>query len=96
MAATNPALVVLPIILYILGSILLVVLIILGIKLIITMNKIEQVVDDINVKVNKLNGLFSLIDTTTDKLARVSDWIVDGVSSIVGKIFGKRKGDSDE
>ena len=58
MIETNPALVILPIILYILGSILLVVLIILGIKLIITMNKIEKVVDDVNIKVNKLNNLF--------------------------------------
>ena len=61
MIETNPALVILPIILYILGSILLVVLIILGIKLIITMNKIEKVVDDVNIKVNKLNNLFNII-----------------------------------
>ena len=40
------------IILYLLGSILLVVLIILGIKLINTMNKIQNVVDDINKKVD--------------------------------------------
>ena len=43
---------VLPVILYILGSILLVVLIVLGIKLINTMNKIQVVVDDINKKVD--------------------------------------------
>ena len=43
---------ILPIILYVLGSILLVVLIILCIKLILTMNKIESVVDNITVKVN--------------------------------------------
>ena len=41
---------VLSIILYILGSILLVVLIILGIKLIITMNKISEITDDISTK----------------------------------------------
>ena len=59
----------LQILLYMLGSILLVVLIVLGIKLIITMNKIEVVVDDISIKVGKLNGLFSVIDATTDKLS---------------------------
>ena len=59
--------------LYILGSILLIVLIILGIKLIITMNKIENIVDDINGKVRSLNGIFSVIDMTTDKLALLSD-----------------------
>ena len=79
---------------YFLGSILLVVLIILGVKLIITMNKIENVVDDISTKVKSLNGLFSIIDTTTDKLALLSDRLVDVVSSIIRRIF-KRKVDSE-
>ena len=76
----------LQIILYILGSILLIVLIILGIKLIITMNKIENVVDDINVKVNKLNGLFTIIDLTNDKLVLFSDKLVEGISSLIRKL----------
>ena len=83
---------ILSIILYALGSILLVVLIILGIKLIITMNKIENVVDDINKKVKSLDGLFSIIDMTTDKLAMLSDKVVDTVTLFVKKIF-RRKGD---
>lgn len=87
---------ILQVILYILGSILLIVLIILGIKLIITMNKIENVVDDINVKVNKLNGLFTVIDLTTDKLALLSDKLVDGISSIVRKIFSRKKRKDDD
>lgn len=88
---------VLPVVLYILGSILLIVLIILGIKLIITMNKIENVVDDINVKVNKLNGFFSIIDNTTDKLALLSDRMVDGISYIFQKLFKtKKRKDSEE
>ncbi len=43
---------VLPIVLYILGAILLVALIVLTIKLIITMDKIEKVVDNITVRLN--------------------------------------------
>ena len=85
---------ILPLVLYFLGSILLVVLIILGVKLIITMNKIENVVDDISTKVKSLNGLFSIIDTTTDKIALISDRVVDVVSSIIRRIF-KRKEDSE-
>lgn len=81
---------VLPIILYILGSILLVVLIILGVKLIITMNKIEDVVDDINTKVKTLDGFFSVIDFTTDKLAMLSDRVVETISSFIKRLF-KRK-----
>ena len=87
---------VLQVILYILGSILLIVLIILGIKLIITMNKIENVVDDINVKVNKLNGIFTIIDLTTDKLALFSDKIIDGISTIVRKVFSRKKRKDDK
>lgn len=87
---------VLQVILYILGSILLIILIILGIKLIITMNKIENVVDDINVKVNKLNGIFTIIDLTTDKLALFSDKIIDGISAIVRKVFSRKKRKDDK
>ena len=82
---------VLPIILYVLGSILLVVLIILGIKLIITMNKIQDVVDDINDKVKSLNGLFSMIDYTTDKLALISDRFVNTIASLIRKIFIRKE-----
>ncbi|CCZ57299.1 unknown [Clostridium sp. CAG:762] len=82
--------------LYILGSTLLIVLIILGIKLIITMNKIENVVDDINVKVDKLNGLFNIIDYTTDKLAIVSDKMVEGVSYVLKKMFFKKNKKKEE
>ena len=81
----------LPILLYILGSILLVVLIILGIKLIITMNKIEIVVDDITKKVKSLDGLFSIIDMTTDKLAMLSDKVVDGVSLFINNVFRRKE-----
>lgn len=80
------------IILYLLGSILLVVLIILGIKLINTMNKIQIVVDDINKKVDSFDGLFSIIDTTTDKLAFLSDKMVDGITVLIKKILKPKKG----
>ena len=82
---------VLPIILYILGSILLGILIVLGIKLINVMNKMEKVVDDINTKVSSLNGVFSIIDATTDRLALLSDRMVDGISLIIRKLFAKKK-----
>ena len=86
---------VLPIILYILGSILLIVLIVLGIKLIITMDKIQAAVDNINTKVESLNGFFSIIDFTTDKLASISDKVVEGITSL-RRIFYKKKEESEE
>jgi len=84
------------ILLYVLGSILLIVLIILGIKLIVTMNKIEGVVDDINKKVTSLDGLFSIIDMTTDKLSLLSDRMINGITLLIKKIFGSKKRKEDE
>lgn len=78
----------LPIVVYILLIIILIIGIILGIKLIITMDKVEKVVDDVNEKVQSLNGFFSLIDFTTDKIALFSDVVVGALSSGISKIFG--------
>lgn len=83
---------VLPVILYILGSVLLVALIILTIKLIITMNKIEKVVDNITVKVTSLDELFNVIGLVTGKFARITDKVVDSVALLLERIF-KGKGE---
>ena len=53
---------VLPIIIYILLIGLLIIGIIIGIKLIITMNKVEKIVNNVEGKVNSLNGLFNIIE----------------------------------
>ena len=81
----------LPMILYILGSILLVVLIILGIKMIGTMNKIDEIADDISTKLKSLNGFFSVIDFTTDKLATITDKVVVGVTALINRMFRRKK-----
>ena len=86
---------ILPIVLYVLGSILLVVLIILGIKLIIMMDKINVTVDNINNKVESLNGFFHIIDFTTDKLAMVTDRVVDSITGLIKKVFYKNKEESE-
>ena len=51
----------LPIIIYLLLIIILIIGIILGIKTIITLNKVEKVVEDVNDKVQTLNGFFILL-----------------------------------
>ena len=62
-----------------------------SIKLIITMDKIQNTVDNINTKVNSLNGFFSVIDFTTNKLATVSDKVVETISEFIRKIFNRKK-----
>ena len=86
----------LPIIIYILLIILFIVGIILGIRSIQTLNKVDKVVDDVNDKVQALNGFFNLIDYTTDKIVSVTDRVVEGVSGFLGGIFRRNKNNDDE
>lgn len=80
-----------PIILYLLGSVLLVVLIILGVKLIYTVNKTNEILDDAYNKTKSLNGFFHAIDSITDTLSNINDSIVVNVTNVLGKLFPKRK-----
>lgn len=81
----------LPIILYLLGSVLLIILIILGVKLIYTINKMNVILDDAYNKANSLNTFFNAIDSITDMISTVSDSVVASVTNIIGKIFHKNK-----
>ena len=80
------------IILFVLGSILLVVLIILGIKLINTVTKVDKVLDEIDLRLKNFDKMFGLVDVVTDSMALVSDKIVDGIMFTIKKIFSKNKG----
>lgn len=79
-----------PFVLYLLASILLVILIILGIKLIKTVNQTNAILEDAYNKTKSLNGLFHAIDSITDTLSSVSDSIVGGLTSVIGKVFHKK------
>ncbi len=86
-----------PLVLYVLGTILLIILIILGIKLIVTINKTNIILEDAYNKTKSLNGLFHVIDSITDTLSTVSDSLVTGITNVVGKVFRrKRKKENDE
>ncbi len=87
---------ILPIILYVLGSALLFVLILLVIRLIKVMKITEEVIKDVDGKVKSLNGVFHIIDITTDKLSGITDKLVDGIGSFISKIFKKKKDEEDE
>ena len=81
----------LPLVIYVLLIILLIVGIILGIKTIITMNKVEKVVDNVNEKVESLNSVFNLIDFTTDKIAAFTDRLVEVAGSVFSKLLFRNK-----
>jgi hypothetical protein len=87
---------VLPIIIYILLVILLVIGIILGIKLIITIDKVNDIADDVMEKVESLNGIFKIASFASNKLGALSSKIVDGVVSFINKIMGLKNGKDED
>ena len=81
---------VLPIIIYILLSILIVVLIILIFKAMKTLNKVDKTIDDVNNKMGKLNGVFSLVDRGADAISMLTDRIVGTVATGITSLFQKK------
>lgn len=84
------------IILYIGLIILVVVSIVLIVRLMRTLKRVDKVVDDAMVKVDKLNGLFDIIDATTEAISSFGDYFITGIASKIGKIFKKKGKDKDE
>ncbi len=82
---------VLPIIIYFLVIILIIISMALGIKLIITLKKVDSIIDDINSKIQSFNGVFDVIDVVTDKIASLSDAFVSFIINIFSKIVNRKK-----
>ena len=79
---------VLPIIIYLLLIILLIVAIILGIKLIGTINKVDALVEDITTKIKTLDKVFEIVDFATDRMTMITDVAINFITSGFKKIFG--------
>lgn len=77
----------LPVIIYILLIILIVVLIIFMIKAFDTLKKIDLTIEDVNAKMSKLNGVFSIVDRSADAINMVTDKMIGAISTSVSKIF---------
>ena len=84
------------IILYSLGSILLVVLIILVIKAIKTVNKVNLLIDDISEKSRKLDGLFNVAGKASNALDSISDKVINFAVGLFSGIASLRKRKKDE
>lgn len=77
-------------------SILLVTLIVLIIKLIKTIGKVDRVIDDVSSKSSKLDGVFNLVDSTTDALSSFGDKVFGSLVSIVSNIISNKKKQKEE
>lgn len=84
------------ILLYALLCILVGIAIIFVYKLIITLDKANDLLDDVNSKVKKLDNLFDIVDRSADTLNVVTNKVSDGILNFVMKFFRKRKDDFDE
>ena len=81
----------LPIMVNILLCVLIVFLIIICIKIIKTMNKLETIVDDVDRKVQSLNGVFRIVDGVTDKLSALTEVISDYIILFFRGLFKRKK-----
>lgn len=87
----------LQILLYVLGSILMISLIVLTIKLIMSIDRVNAILDDIEDKMKTVDEVFSVIDNITDSVSLLSDRIVDSIALFISKVFTtKNKKISDE
>lgn len=82
---------VLPIILYVLGAVLLVALIVLTIKLIYSVERINVLLDGVERKMKTVDKIFGAVDNVADSFAALSDRVVDGIAGLINKVFSGRK-----
>ncbi len=78
-------------IVFFLLAVLLVIFIIVGLKLIETIESTNSLLDDLEKKSKSLDGVFSTIDNVGSSLSIVTDKFVDGALGFISKLFNTRK-----
>ena len=77
--------------------VLVIILIVLALKALDTLNKVDTILDDTKRKLDKLDGVFNLVDTVSDKLTLVTDTVIGSIANFITNLFNKKgKGDIDE
>lgn len=87
---------VLPIIVYFLLIILLIIGIILGIKLIITIDSVNYLISDVTKKVKSLDNIFNIFDMFSNKVGFLTDSIANFIKGIVNKVVSLKKRKEEE
>ena len=77
--------------LYVLGAVLLGALIILVIKLIDSVNRVNSILDSVETKMKTVDRAFGAVDRSVDSLSLAADKVVDGVASGISKVFSNKK-----
>ena len=86
----------LTVIIYILLIILIAVLISFVVRAFNTLKKLDSTIDDVNNKMNKLNGVFNIVDRSADAINMVTDKLTTTIVSGVSKLFTKKTKKAEE
>ena len=86
---------ILPVLLYVSLIALVIALIVLVVQVINTLKKVDIILDDVNKKMVKVDGVFNIIDNVTDYAAGMSDKIIGGITNIINLIFRRKKGNDE-
>lgn len=81
----------LPIIIYFLLIIIILVGIVLGIKLIITIDKVLNIVNDVEEKIEKITPLFDVLTLVSDKVGGIFQTVIEAVENLILKLFIRNK-----
>ena len=77
--------------LYVLGAILLGALIVLVIKLIYSINRVNAILDNVERKMKTVDKAFGAVDRIVDSFTIVTDKVVDGISDTISKVLSHKK-----
>ena len=86
----------LTVIIYVLLIILITVLISFVVRAFNTLKKLDSTIDDVNNKMNKLNGVFNIVDRSADAINMVTDKLTSTIVSGVSKLFTKKTKKAEE
>ena len=77
--------------LYVLGVVLLGSLIVLVIKLVYSVNRVNSILDNVEKKIKTVDKAFGAVDRIVDSFSMVTDKVVDGIASGISKVFNHKK-----
>lgn len=60
------------------------------------LDKVDRIVDNVEEKVNSVNGFFEMLDKTSYGISMLGDKIINLVSGAISKIFNKNKKDEED
>lgn len=82
---------ILPIIFYLLGIILICILIVVGIRLLQVLDRMDRLISNLDEKINSLNNIFNVVNRATTGIDLISARVANTFISVLDKIFRRKK-----